>query len=277
MSHHHTFWLQYFKERQHDPFTLLRHTRSAIARFDAQFHALVSLNPELTEHAAQAQAQHNSSATRITTTIANANNVKTNVNSAGANVNSVSSANTNHKSILNQNSRYNYSSTNFWNGVPVLLKDNCLTENWPTFAGVAALGRYRARSSASIVRKLRESHAVIVGKTNVPPLCMDVQCANREFGTTSNPFDATRTSGGSSGGSAVAVALGYVPVALGSDLAGSLRIPSAFCGVCSLRPSAGRILADAHVCVTLCVWRMYNVTLCMWKYSLGVTLCVVEI
>ncbi|MGB1606483.1 MAG: amidase family protein, partial [Promethearchaeia archaeon] len=94
---------------------------------------------------------------------------------------------------------------------------------------------------------MRRAGAEIIGKTNVPPMCLDVQTFNQVHGTTNNPYDLSRTPGGSSGGSAAAVASGMVPLAIGSDLAGSLRVPASFCGISSFKPTARRISAAGHV------------------------------
>ena len=87
---------------------------------------------------------------------------------------------------------------------------------------------------------------MVIGKTNVPARCLDMQTLNKVFGTTRNPYDLSRTSGGSSGGSAAAVAAGMVNLAIGSDLAGSLRIPASFCGVSSIKPTSRRISPRGH-------------------------------
>ena len=100
---------------------------------------------------------------------------------------------------------------------------------------------------------VRRAGAAIIGKTNVPPMCLDVQTFNQVHGTTNNPYDLSRTPGGSSGGSAAAVASGMVPLAIGSDLAGSLRVPASFCGISSFKPTARRISAAGHVPNVACM------------------------
>lgn len=97
------------------------------------------------------------------------------------------------------------------------------------------------------MKSLRDAGAIIIGKTNTPEFCNDVQTFNKVYGITRNPYDLDLTCGGSSGGSAVAVALGMVPLAIGTDMAGSLRIPAAYCGVYALRPTVDRISTKGHV------------------------------
>ena len=136
-------------------------------------------------------------------------------------------------------------------GVPVAVKEVIDVEGFPTtlcdpslrtsFAAALYTRNKSAEQEATIVTKLKEAGAIIIGKTNIPKKGLDVQCSNADHGTTTNPWDPLRTSGGSSGGSCVAVATGMVPLALGTDLGGSLRIPASFCGVSSIRCSYGVI------------------------------------
>lgn len=105
-------------------------------------------------------------------------------------------------------------------------------------AGTKALRKYPTKSAA-IVKKLEAAGAVIVGKTNMHELAHGITSENPHFGIVLNPWDTRHMAGGSSGGSAVAVATGMVPAALGSDTAGSIRIPAAFCGVYGFKPSQG--------------------------------------
>ncbi|KAL0484045.1 glutamyl tRS [Acrasis kona] len=123
--------------------------------------------------------------------------------------------------------------------VPFLIKDCLYTQkSWPTTCGSKAiLSLIQTDEQAPIICELIHSGAIPIAKSNTSEFCGDIQCFNPVTGTTNNPHDHTLTSGGSSGGSAAAIAAGIVPLALGSDLAGSLRIPAAFCGVYSLRPS----------------------------------------
>jgi amidase len=123
-------------------------------------------------------------------------------------------------------------------GLPMTVKEAFDVAGLPTTWGLAE-GHHCATADAVAVARLRSAGAVVLGKTNVATMLADWQTANPVYGVTNNPWDKTRTPGGSSGGSAVAVASGISALELGSDLAGSLRIPAAFCGVFAHRPSQG--------------------------------------
>jgi amidase len=125
-------------------------------------------------------------------------------------------------------------------GVPFAVKDDIDVAGEPTMLGTNAVER-PAAADAEVVRRLRAAGAVIIGKTNVPELCIWPFTETATFGVTRNPWDLQRAPGGSSGGSAAAVAAGLVGAALGSDGAGSIRIPSAWCGLFGLKPQRGRI------------------------------------
>jgi amidase len=127
-------------------------------------------------------------------------------------------------------------------GVPLGLKDLLgATEGLPTTHGSSAFGDWVADHDTAHVRRLREAGAIVIGKTNTPELGLRPVTENARFGPTRNPWDPRLNAGGSSGGSAAAVAAGLVPLADGSDFGGSIRIPAACCGVVGIRPSTGRV------------------------------------
>jgi amidase len=125
-------------------------------------------------------------------------------------------------------------------GVPVAIKDGFDVAGDVTTHGTAAYGAPAAADS-EVVRRVREAGAIVVGKTHLPALAAMCTTESAAFGMTRNPWDTARTTGGSSGGSASAVAAGLVPAALASDGAGSIRIPAAFCGLVGLKPQRDRI------------------------------------
>ncbi len=126
-------------------------------------------------------------------------------------------------------------------GLPVAHKDLVMTKGIRTTYGSPIFADHVPASDALIVRRMRKAGAVSVGKTNTPEFGAGSQTFNELFGATANPYDVTKTCGGSSGGAAVALATGMVPLADGSDMGGSLRNPAAFCNVVGLRPSPGRV------------------------------------
>jgi indoleacetamide hydrolase len=125
-------------------------------------------------------------------------------------------------------------------GLPLIVKDNIDVEGMPTTAGSRALGDHWPNKSAPAISQLQKAGAIILGKANLHEFSLGITSNNGAFGPARNPYSSAHIPGGSSGGTAVAVAAGYVPAGIGSDTGGSLRIPAALCGVIGFRPSTGR-------------------------------------
>lgn len=126
-------------------------------------------------------------------------------------------------------------------GLPILIKDLIDTKDLCTTYGSLCFEAHVPTQDATIVEKLRAAGAIILGKTNTPEFGAGANTFNKVYGATRNPYDTQLTCGGSSGGSAVAVACGMAPLAIGSDFGGSLRIPASFCGIVGMRPTPGRV------------------------------------
>lgn len=132
-------------------------------------------------------------------------------------------------------------------GLPMTVKDAFEVAGMRTTAGATRWSEHVPAKDAIAVQRLRDAGAIIAGKTNTPAYCSDFQSYNEMFGTSNNPWDAARTPGGSSGGSAAALAAGLTPLELGSDIAGSIRVPSSFCGTFGHKPTHGTVPTRGHL------------------------------
>jgi amidase len=133
-------------------------------------------------------------------------------------------------------------------GVPISIKDSIDVQGMKTTAGT--LGRRNAapaQGDATLVRRLRAAGAIPLAKTNLPDLLFSFESDNLIYGRSNNPYDVTRTPGGSSGGESALIAACGSPLGLGTDCAGSVRIPAAFCGIASIKPTSGRLPRTGHV------------------------------
>ena len=128
-----------------------------------------------------------------------------------------------------------------FDGVPVAIKDELDMTPYPTTVGTAFLGKTPAKEDATVVARLRSAGALLIGKANMHEIGINVTGLNPHHGTTRNPYDVNHFSGGSSSGPAAAVAAGLVPVAIGADGGGSIRIPASFCGLVGLKATFGRV------------------------------------
>jgi amidase len=131
--------------------------------------------------------------------------------------------------------------------VPVTIKDSFETAGMRTVSGFPPFTNHIPQVDAPPVLRLRSSGAIILGKTNLPTLANGIQTNNPVFGRTNNPWDLARTPGGSSGGAAAAISAGLSYLELGSDISGSIRIPSHFCGIYGLKTTGGRVSGKGHL------------------------------
>jgi amidase len=132
-------------------------------------------------------------------------------------------------------------------GLPMTVKDTFEVVGMPCTAGAPMYKEHRPRTHASAVQRLMNAGAIVFGKTNVPELGSDLQSYNEVYGTTNNPWDTSRTPGGSSGGAAAALAAGFTSLELGSDIGGSIRTPSHYCGVFGHKVTHGIVSMRGHI------------------------------
>jgi Asp-tRNA(Asn)/Glu-tRNA(Gln) amidotransferase A subunit family amidase len=128
-----------------------------------------------------------------------------------------------------------------FDGVPVAVKDELDMVPYPTTGGTSFLGKSPAKEDSTVVARMRAAGALLIGKANMHEIGINVTGLNPRHGTTRNPYNTNHFTGGSSSGSATAIAAGLVPVAIGADGGGSIRIPASFCGVFGLKPTYGRV------------------------------------
>ncbi len=132
-------------------------------------------------------------------------------------------------------------------GVPITIKDSFDTEGIVSTGGTKGRVDFVPERDATVVARLRAAGAILLGKTNTPELTMSGETDNLIYGRTNNPYDLSRTSGGSSGGAGAIIAAGGSPLDLGTDTGGSIRYPSHYCGIAGLKPTSGRVPRTGHI------------------------------
>jgi len=132
-------------------------------------------------------------------------------------------------------------------GLPVTVKDSFDVAGVISTGGTTGRRSFRPTRDATVVERLRAAGAIILGKTNIPELTLSYETDNLVYGRTNNPYDVSRTSGGSSGGAAAAIAAGFSALDICSDTGGSIRVPGHFCGVAGLKPTSGRVPRTGHI------------------------------
>jgi amidase len=132
-------------------------------------------------------------------------------------------------------------------GVPMTIKDSLDTAGIVSTGGTKGRAAFVPSADAPVVARLKQAGAILLGKTNTPELTLSFNTTNLIYGPTRNPYDLTRSPGGSSGGAAAIVAAGGVPFDIVSDYAGSIRVPSHFCGVAGIKPTSGRVPRTGHI------------------------------
>jgi amidase len=126
-------------------------------------------------------------------------------------------------------------------GVPITIKDSLDTAGVITTGGTKGRSSYVPKQDATVVTRLRSAGAILLGKTNIPEICLSPETDNLVYGRTNNPYDLSRTPGGSSGGEASIIAAGGSPLGIGTDIFGSIRLPCHWCGIAGIKPTSGRV------------------------------------